>query len=84
METLLKADIFFFVTTIAVVVVAVFLVVMLWYFIRTIRRLKELADEIELKLDTAGEDLKDIRERITDSFLFNLLFPKRHKKKKHE
>ncbi len=82
METLVKADIFFFVTTIAVVLVSIFLGVALYYAIVALRKIRELCDMVEKNIDTTNEELKGIISRIKESFLFNLLFAKKTLKKK--
>lgn len=53
METLVQADIFFFVTTIAVAVVAIFAVIALIYFINLLSQLKRMAARAEV----AGEKI---------------------------
>jgi hypothetical protein len=82
METFMKADIFFFVTTIAVGIITIFLCVAIYYVIVGLRRFKDLADKLERGIDTAEENISETVERVTDSFLFGLLFPKKRKKKK--
>lgn len=82
MDTIIHADIFFFITTIAVIVVSIFIIIALFYLIKTLRQFKRFTDAVERGLDGASDDLKEMRERIMDSFLFNLLFPRKKRKKK--
>jgi hypothetical protein len=56
MDTLVKADIFFFVSTIAVGVVAVFLVIALIYAIQILTRAKRMVIQAEI----AGEKIYSI------------------------
>ncbi len=74
METLMKADIFFFVTTICVVAVAVaiiYLIIRLSSFMQT---LENLAEELKDKAGDIGEEAEEMLERIKDSFVFRLIF----------
>lgn len=80
----MKADIFFFVTTIAVVVVSIFIIILLYYSIRTVKKLRELTDKVEENINSANEHVEELVSQIKESFIFNLLFPKRRKKKKSE
>ncbi len=82
MDTLMKADIFFFVTTIAVVLVSIFLIVLFCYAIVAFRRIKMLCDKVEENIDTANVHVKEIVTKIKESFIFNLLFVKKRSKKK--
>lgn len=82
METLAKADIFFFVTTIAVVVVSIFLIILLTYTIFALRRLRRIVDIVEKNIDTASEEVKEIMTHIKESFLFNLVFGRKRNHKK--
>ncbi|MFA6273747.1 MAG: DUF948 domain-containing protein [Candidatus Paceibacterota bacterium] len=82
METVLKADIFFFVSTIAVVILAIFLAILLYYAISAFRRIKLLVKKVEGNLDNVNEEVKEIIIQIKESFLFNLFFPKKKQRKK--
>ena len=64
MDSLVHADIFFFVTTIAVVVVALFAVVALVYFIKVLRHLKEIAEEIKEETLFVRRDIGEARAQM--------------------
>ncbi len=80
METLAKSDIFFVVTTIAVVLVSVFLSIALYYLIRILRRFKSISEKIEEETYKASDSLEDLVDRITNSFVFRILFRRRGRK----
>ena len=82
MDTLLKANIFFFVTTIAVIVFLVLGSIMFFYIIGILRNIKKASDKIEEKIDAAGEQVDTLYHSISNSFLFHLLFGKKKKTKK--
>ena len=81
MGTLMKADIFFFVTTIAVVLVTIALLVSLYYVVTAVRRLADTLHKIEQNMKDASIEVKEMTEDLRDSFLFNLLFKKRRRRR---
>ena len=80
METLLKADVFFFITSISVVVLTIILSVFLYYLISAMRHFKKLAIQVEENLGSASAQVEEMVERVSDSFVFSFLFPKKRKK----
>ena len=73
METLIKADIFFFIASIATVVVGTMTCVVLFYFIKAGKNLFEVS-----------RDFKDLelKERLEDNRIFRFFFPPLRKKEK--
>lgn len=82
MQTLLKADIFFFITTICVVFVSIFLIIFLAKFARLLESIRNLTEMIKDKTLDASNNAKELLERVENSFLFNLFFPKKIKPRK--
>jgi membrane protein implicated in regulation of membrane protease activity len=66
METLMKADIFFFVTTIAVVAVTICLVYAAYYLIRILRNVEEISEEVKQESQLVREDIGDLRANIRE------------------
>ena len=64
METLAKADIFFFITTIAVVVVSLVVVIVAIYLIRILKDLKHISARAKVEGDELMEDIKNLRENV--------------------
>ena len=64
MDTLLKADIFFFVTALAVVVIAAILAVVLVYLIRILRDVKSVSGRVKEQAELVSEDISDLRHKI--------------------
>jgi len=64
MDTLIHADIFFFVTTIAVVIVTVLFTVVLIYLIRVLRQVEEIGKEIKAETVLVREDIKGLRTSV--------------------
>ncbi len=64
MDTLIHADIFFFVTTIAVVVVAVVLTVVLIYLAKILSDIKKITAQVHEETILFREDLHDLRIEV--------------------
>lgn len=77
METIMKSDIFFFVTTIAVAIFTLLGTVILLQIIRVLRDIKRAAAKLEAEVSEIGEHAETLYRRISESFLFNLIFGKR-------
>jgi predicted Holliday junction resolvase-like endonuclease len=64
MESIVKSDMFFFVTTIAVIVLTLVLVVALSYIIRIASDIKYIAKRAKQETDEIADDLKSARETL--------------------
>ncbi len=64
MDTLVHADIFFFVTTIAVVGVALALIVALLYLAAILRRVSKVMDEVNKETILVRQDIQTLRENV--------------------
>jgi len=78
----MKANIFFFVTTIAVIIFLVLGSIAFFYIIKILRNIKRASEKIEEKIEAGSEHASILYHKITESFLFNMLFGKKHKKHK--
>ena len=82
MDTLLKANIFFFVTTIAVIVFLILGSIAFFYIIKILRNINRATEKLGEKIDSASEHVDTLYHSIADSFIFHLLFGKKKKAKK--
>lgn len=64
MNTLIHADIFFFVTTIAVVVVGLALTVLIIYLIKVFRNVREITDAVREETALLRKDIADLRTEV--------------------
>lgn len=64
MNTIIKADVFFFVTTIVVTVVGIFLTIALIYAIRSLRRIDSLSMRAKETGDKIIDDIDGFRDVI--------------------
>lgn len=81
MDTLMKANVFFFVTTIAVIAFCIVGVVAFVYLIAILRNIKKAADRLESEMNAIEHDMDSLYRKISESFIFNMLFGKRAKRK---
>jgi hypothetical protein len=82
METLLKADIFFFISTLATVVITVMAAVLLFYLIRARKSLNNLLNMLKDNLGAGEEFVSDLRERMEENVIFRTFFPPAKKSKR--
>lgn len=75
METLMKADIFFFVATIQSIVIGLLLCVVLYYIIKIMRTLDSVSKALQERIDDSDEYVAELRKRLEGNFIFRFLFP---------
>jgi hypothetical protein len=64
MDTLIHADIFFFVTTVAVIVVGIALTVALIYLANVLSDIKEITKQVKEETILFREDIRDLRSDV--------------------
>jgi hypothetical protein len=75
MDTLIHADIFFFVTTIAVVVIAIIFIIALVYLIVILRRIRDIAAQVHEETVLFREDIHGLRDSVRrEGFKWKHLF----------
>ncbi len=84
MQTIVKADVFFFVATIAMVLVSCTVVIVLIRISQALRTLTEFLEHLKTQTQNIGDEAGEILERIQTSFIFNVFFPKKVDRKKKE
>jgi hypothetical protein len=75
METLMKADIFFFISSIASVILTVLLSVVLFYFIKAGKNLYQISEKLQEHFHESEEFVLELKERLEDNMIFRLFFP---------
>ena len=81
MDTVLKANVFFFVTTIAVIAFTVVGLVAFMYLIGILKDIRRATRKLEGEMEAVAENADALYHKIAESFLFNMLFGKRSKRK---
>ena len=80
MESVLKADIFFFITSIFVCIVTVVLIITGYYAVRILRNIEDITKKLKRTVSHTEADLAEIGERVTESSLFSFVFGKKKRK----
>lgn len=78
MESIVKADIFFFIATIAVVVGTI---ILFWggiYLIQAFRNFRDISRTLKRGVDNAEEDIENAYHDIEESPIFRFIFGIRH------
>ena len=81
METIMKADIFFFISSIASVILTALLCIMLYYFIRAGHNLYLLSEKLKAHFKESEEFVFDLKEKLESNLLFRMFFSPSPKKK---
>jgi hypothetical protein len=66
METLIHADIFFYITTIAVIIVTVFIAIILFYAVKVARKVDSIATTVEQESKNVVGDIDAIRSKVRE------------------
>jgi hypothetical protein len=90
METLIHADIFFFVSTIALVLITIGIVIALIYLIKILRNVSDVSEKVKVESSEIISDIKTLRTDIKKegfrinyiSKFFGKLFGRRSRSKK--
>lgn len=67
MDTLMKADIFFFVTTISVILLTLLAIVAFIYIVKILHNIRAISETIKNESNLIAEDMDDIRARVRSS-----------------
>jgi len=82
METLVKADVFFFIASIATVVLTILISLLLFHLIRAGKNLYRLSEALKSEFKESEEFINDLKDRLENNFVFQFFFPPARKKKK--
>jgi hypothetical protein len=82
METVMKADIFFFISAVASVVLAVLLSIVLFYFIKAGKNLYHISEKLQEHFKESEEFVFDLKERLEENMIFRLFFPPARNRKR--
>ena len=80
MESLIKADIFFFISSVATALIAVLVSVLLFYLIKAGKILYKISKALEENFKETEEFVIELKERIENNIIFRLFFPPSRKK----
>ncbi len=81
MDTLVKADIFFFISSIATVIISALLAILLAYLIKAGKNLYTLSEILKSSYKESEEFITDLRDRLEQNMVFRMFFPPARKKR---
>ncbi len=84
MESILKADIFFFISSIATIIMTIVFLIAGFYFIKIIRNFYKISDILRNATENTESGLKEMSDHVRQSPLFTFFFGKEKKSKKKE
>ncbi|WKZ26565.1 MAG: hypothetical protein QY304_00470 [Candidatus Paceibacterota bacterium] len=82
METLVKADIFFFIASIATIVLTILISFLLFYLIKAGKNLYRLSEVLKSGFKESEEFVEDLKDRLENNVVFRFFFPPIRKNKK--
>ena len=84
MDTLMKADIFFFISSITSILMSLLVSIALFYLIKASRNLYLISKELQKHFKNSEEFILELKERLENNFIFKLFFPlDKSRKKQH-
>ena len=84
METIMKADIFFFISSVAIMMLSILLSIGLFYFIKASRNLYLISEKLQDNFEESKEFILELKERLEDNLIFRMFFPSKPKRKYSE
>jgi uncharacterized membrane protein len=81
MESILRSDIFFFITSICVILITLVLLIAGLYFIKMLRNFYKISSILKNYTEDTKNELKDLGHHIRHSPLFTFIFGKEKVKK---
>ena len=82
MDTLIKADIFFFISSVATVILGILAAVLLYYLMKAGRSLYMILEMLKSGYSGSEEYVEELKERLEDNVIFRLIFPPLRKRRK--
>jgi hypothetical protein len=81
MESLMKADIFFFISSVATILLTILASIFLYYLIKAGKGLYKLSEALKSDFKESEEFINDLKERLEDNLIFQFFFPPARKKR---
>jgi len=86
MQTLIKADIFFFIASISTILLSLLTSILLYYLIKASKSLNEILSAFKTSYKETEEFASELKDRLFGNFIFRFFFPpvkkSPHKEKK--
>ncbi|HLP86409.1 MAG TPA: hypothetical protein VK153_00840 [Candidatus Paceibacterota bacterium] len=84
MESILKSDVFFFITSVSTILFTIVFLIAMFYFIKILRNFYKISSILKNLSENADTELRDMGHHIRQSPLFTFLFGKEKENKEKE
>lgn len=81
MDTLIQADIFFFISAVGTIILTILAAVALYYLIRILRDFSNISDTLKRGVDKASGHLDELVDMLMGNALFRFFFGKKRTRK---
>lgn len=82
MESILKSEIFFFISSISVILITIIFVIVGFYLIKIMRNFSHISERLKETVDGASSSLEEVGNNIKESSIFRFFFGQKRKHKK--
>jgi len=83
MESILQADIFFFITSIFVIILILVLCITGYYLIKAMRNFSIISETLKGAVEDAGDELREMVSDVRESTLFRFIFGTKKTRKEY-
>ena len=81
MESILRSEIYFFISSISVIIITVILIVIGFYLIKIMRNFSIISERLKETVDGTTTSLEEVGDSIKESYLFRLFFRNNKRRK---
>ncbi len=81
MESILKSEIFFFISSVSVILITVIFIIVGFYLIKIMKNFSEISEKIKDTVNGATSSLEEVGENIKESLIFRFFFGKKRRSK---
>lgn len=81
MESILKADIFFFISSVFFILLTILLVIIGFHLLKIMRNFSHISEKLRNAVDDTDSELREMAQHVRESFVFNFIFGKKKVKR---
>ena len=81
MDSILRSEIYFFISSISVIIITVILIIIGFYLIKIMRNFSIISERLKETVDGTATSLEEVGDSIKESYLFRLFFGGSKRKK---
>ena len=84
MESILKSEIFFFISSISVILITVIFIIIGFYLIKIMRNFSQISERLKNSVDGATSSLEEVGDNIKESLPFRFFFGNKKRNRKNK